>query len=512
MILGELLSRNARRYPDKTALVCGDTRLSFKQLNDRVNRLANGLVSLGLGKGDRVVIMADAGPEHIELSFATMERGMVVAPMNPRLPSRDLLHLINNAAPRVLVLGQDYRPLMESLRPDIRSVERFIVTGPTHDGMTGYEELLSLQPATEPAAPLREDDPLFLICSGGTTGLSKQIVHNYRSSLATMLNTMWLFGVQHDDVLCWCTPPFWGHMVPWLIAPHYYHGCTVVMLKDVSPDSMLQAIEREGVTTSMMSSGFLVSLLDCPNLAKHDLRSLRRLAVGGMPLPAEVWKRAKATFGNAVGQVYGQSELSPLSNLFPWEMNPSGTDRDVHRMRSVGREAIDVELRIVNERGEPVAPGEVGEVIGRGDSMMVGYWNNPRATQKTIRDGWVYTGDLATMDEDGYVYLLGRQADVITTAGKVLSPTEIEEAVYQHPGVYEAAVIGVPDKDAGESVKAIVVLKQDAKSSAEDIIGLCRRLLPAHAVPRTVEFVSELPRSPVGKVLKQTLRQQYSQG
>jgi len=212
MILGELLSRNARRYPEKTALVCGDTRLSFRQLNDRVNRLANGLMSLGLRKGDRVVIIADTSPQHMEVSFATLKCGMVVASLNPRLPTRDLLHLMNNAAPKAVVLDQEHKPLVESLRPDINGVERFIIAGPAQDDMLGYEELLSSQAPAEPAVQLLEDDPLFLVGSGGTTGLSKQIIHNYRSSLATMLNTMWLFGVEHDDVLCWFTPPFWGHI------------------------------------------------------------------------------------------------------------------------------------------------------------------------------------------------------------------------------------------------------------------------------------------------------------
>ncbi|MEW6034939.1 MAG: AMP-binding protein [Chloroflexota bacterium] len=512
MILDEVLSRNARRYPDKPGLVCEPHRFTFREFNDRVNRLVNGLSALGLSKGDRIAIVADSGHQHIELGFAAIKGGIALAPLNPALPPRDLAHLMNNARARAVVLGENYKGLVESLQPELKGVERFVILGSPQDAGLGYEDLIASHPATEPRVQLREDDVLFLVCSGGTTGLPKQIAHTYRSCLATMLNVFYVYGVKHDDVCVFATPPFWGQMIPWLICPHYYMGCTVVVLRNLTPQSLLETIQREKVTTGFLGSPFLPILLSYPDIHSYDFSSLRLVMSAGAPLPAEVWKQAKETFGDAIATVYGQSEMSPMTYLPPQEMTVTGSPEQVKRSRSVGREVLNVEVRVVNERGEDVPPGEVGEIIARGDSMMAGYWNNPQATERTIRGGYLYTGDMATRDAEGYVYLVGRQKDVINVGGKVLSPTEIEDIVYQHPAVQEAAAIGVPHPELGESVKVVVVLKQGKKATAEEVIALCRRYLPGIAVPQSVEFVSEFPKSPVGKVLKHKLRERYATG
>lgn len=509
-MLGEILERNARRYPNKTALVFQKNRLTFSDLNDRVNKLANALSDLGVKKGDRIVIVADTCPQHIEIACAGIKGGTVSTLLNPGLTPRELIYLINNAEANTVVLGENYKGLIDSLRPELKSVKNFIILGNPQDDMKGYDALINSSSPAAPEVPIEENDLLFLVCSGGTTGLPKQIMHTYGSSLVTMLNVMWAYRIVHDDICLFAVPAFWGQLIPWLIFTHLYMGCTIVILKDVNPMSVLEAVQQEKITTSFLGSPFLPLLLDFPELNRYDHSSLRCIVVAGTPLPTEIWKRAVKTFGNIFGQVYGLSEMSPITFLPPEDIVPEGPLEMVNKLRSCGREAINMHARVINEQGHDVPPGEVGEVIAKGKSMMAGYWNAPKATEETIRGGYLYTGDMATVDEEGYIYLVGRRKDIITSKGKILSPSEIEDIIYKHPAVQEAAVIGVPDDELGEAVKAVIILKTGKKASPSEIINLCQQHLSSDAVPQSVEFATSLPKSPVGKILKHKLREKYT--
>jgi len=511
-MLNEILERNARRYPNKTALVFQENRLTFAGLNERVNRLTNGLSGLGVSKGDRVAIVADTCAQHIEISCAGIKGRTATTLLNPGLSPRELIYLINNAEPNTVILGENYKGLIDSLRPELGSVKNFIIIGEPQDDMKGYDALIASSSPEEPRVKTEDDDLLFLLCSGGTTGLPKQVMYTHRGILFTMLNMIWVYRVEHEDIFLFAIPAFWAQVLPFLVLPHFYMGCPVVMLKDATPESVSETVQQEKITNTFLGSPFLPLLLDFPDLNKYDYSSLHRILVAGTPLPTEVWERAIKTFGKIFEQVYGLCEMSPITFLPPEDFVLEGPPEKVNRLRSCGREALNAQARIVSEQGEDISPGEVGEVIAKGKGRMAGYWNAPKATKETIRGDYLYTGDMATIDEEGYIYLVGRKKDVITIQGKMLSPSEVEDIIYRHPAVQEAAVIGVPDDELGEAVKAVIILKKGQEASSSEIIGLCKEHLPHHAVPQSVDFVTSLPKSPVGKVLKHKLREKYARG
>jgi len=251
-----------------------------------------------------------------------------------------------------------------------------------------------------------------------------------------------------------------------------------------------------------------MTVIEHPQLANYDTSSLRHVWFAGMPMPVDALKRALEIMGNIFFQCYGSTELLAMTNIIPEEQVAEGSPDNVRRLTSVGREATNVEVRVVNDEGKDVTPGEVGEVTGRGDNMMKGYWRMPRATEEALKDGYMHTGDLATVDEDGYIYLVGRKKDLIVSGGQPIYAVEVEEVIYQHPDVSEAAVIGVADENLGESVKAVVVLRKEGVSTA-DIIEFCQQRLPDYAVPKSCALIEALPRSPTGKILKRVLRQRF---
>lgn len=509
-MLDEILARNARRYPDKTGLVFKESRFTFSELNERVNRLTNALSALGVKKGDRMAIVADTCPQHIEAFFAGIKGGTATTMLNPGLNPQELTYLINNAEINTVVLGENYKGLINSLRPEIGCVKNFIIVGGPHNDMKGYDALITNSSPAEPVVQSKDDDLLFLACSGGTTGLQKQIMHTHRSIMAIMLDAIWAYRVAHDDVFLFATAPFWGVTIPLLVLPHFYMGCPIIMIEDTAPKSLLETIQQEKITNTFFGSPFLSPLLDYPDLNRFDYSTLRHILVAGSPLPAEVWQLAIKTFGKIFVQFYGASELPPITFLLPEDFVLEGAAEKVSRLRSCGREALNTRARVVDERGQDVSPGVVGEVIAKSKSLMKGYWNAPKATEAAIRGEYYYTGDMATIDEEGYVYLVGRKKDVITSRGKILSPAEIEDIIYRHPAVQEVAVIGAPDEELGEAVTAVIVLKTGLKTTQSEIMELCSQHLPPHAVPQSVDFITSLPKSPVGKVLKHKLRERYA--
>ena len=511
MIVEDIPSRNARRYPNKIAVVFGENRYTFRELNNRINSLANALGKMGLGKGDRIAMIADNCHQQVEMFWAAAKTGMATATLNPNLSPGELGYLINNARAKVLVFGENYSTLVEALRPQLDGVDDYIVIGVSTKEARSYEELVSCYPPLEPKFKIDDDDVLFLASTSGTTGPPKQIMHTYRSLLVGSLDWVCTFELKEKDILIYAGPPFWAHTLPLAEVASFYMGSTIVFANELSPYSILEAIEREKVTKIVIISALILELIDYPALSKYTHANLRRIIVGGAPLPPEVWRRAINSFGNIFMKAYGLGEMLPITFLFSSDFIFEGPPEKVRRLRSCGRESINAEAKVVDEQGNDVVPGQFGEVIAKGDSMMKGYWNAPKATEETIKEGYLYTGDLATVDDEGYIYLVGRKKDVITTRGRIIIPTEIEDIIYRHPQVAEAVAIGLPHEVEGEVVKAVVVLKPGKKASEEEVIELCRQHLPDYAVPRSVDFVDSLPRNPNGKILRRELRQWYAQ-
>jgi len=512
MIIEDIPKRNARRYPDKVALAFGNNRYTFRELNERINSFANALTNMGLKKGDTLAIVADNCNQYMELFWVAAKTGMVMAPLNPNLTQQELAGLICNAGAKIVVFSQSYQNLIESLRSQVAGVQEYITIGAPVEGAKSYEELVSSQPPLEPEVQTDDDDLLFVGSTGGTTGLSKQVMHTYRSILVTALEDIHASELKSRDVLLFAGPFFWALALLRILVPGFYMGCSIGIIQEFTPQCILQAIEREGVSVLLSGTSSIYNLVGYPDLDKYDRSSLRRILATGAPLPKEFWRRAVDTFGNIFTLLYGLCEFPHVSLLPPEDFVFEGSEEQTNKVRSCGREATNTEVRVVDEQGNDIQPGQVGEVIATSPCMMKGYLNAPRATEETIKRGYVYTGDLATVDKDGYIYLTGRKKDVITTQGKMLIPMEVEDVIYSHPEVFETVVIGVPDETLGEAIKAVVVLKKGGRATEKEIIELCQQHLPDYAVPKSVDFVERLPRSPTtGKILRRMLRDRYAE-
>ncbi len=511
MNFGEISRRNAQRYPDKTALIFENSRYTFKQFNDRVNKLANALSALNTSKGDKIAILSEGCNQYVEICCAAAKIGLVAATINPRLPTQQISYLINNADATTLVVADEYKEVAASLKPELPMVKNFIVIGSPWGEMRSYEQFISSHPAQEPHVEIDENELYYLACTSGTTGVPKQLMCTHRNLWADAVNLILLSHLEHNDIALLGNPPYWGRTVPWLMEPYFYMGCTVVLTKDLDVNHVLNAISKEKVTVSLIVSSFITSLMEHPELDKYDLSSLRFIWPIGTHLPEEVLRKAIKKMGKIFCMSYGTSEIPYLAYISPDEIVLEGPPEKLRRLHSCGRNAapMDSEMRIVDEEGRDIAPGEVGEVIGRGDLLMTGYWNMPQATEEVMRDGYFHTGDLATIDDEGYLYFLDRKKDSITSEGKLVPSIEVETILYRHPSILEAAIIGVPDEKLGETLKAIVVLKEGEKATAEEIISFCAQNLANYAVPKSVEFIDKLPRSPSGKVLKHQLRRDY---
>jgi len=506
MLLGDIMRLNAMKFPSKTALVFKDARLSYLELNRRVNRLANALLGIGVEPGDRVAVLADNCSQYVEVYFATSKGGMVVVPINNSLDAEGMTYIVSDSGANTIVFGEDYVDTINSLRPGLKTVRNYIAIGEA-PGAESYDKLLSSYPDDEPEVAIDENDTAWLLYPSGTTGPPKGVMLNHKSQIVDSANTLLTcFPINRSDIHLVILPLFHIGSL-WHMRCHFYMGNTTVLMDARDPKLILETIEREKVTTLCFVPPMIVPIVNHPDIEKYDVSSMRIMIYSGAPLPEGLQRRLNQIFGDIIIQVYALTEGGPAIVMPPLMEGPW---QEVKRAGSCGKEVINVEVKLVNEEGKDCAPGEVGEILARGDNIMKGYWNMPEATAKTLEGGYLHTGDLATRDEEGYYYITGRKKDTITSAGKPVYSPEIENVLSLHPAISEVAVIGVPDKELGEAVKAVVVLSTGQKATEEEIIGWCQGRLDDYKVPRSVVIVDRLPKTPSGKVLKNILRERYS--
>lgn len=511
--LAYMIRRAAFYHKDKTAVVCGDSRLTFQQVNCRSNRLAQALVRIGVAKGERLAVLLPNCPEFVEADFALIKAGLVRLPLNPRLSAKECVYIVGNAKASTLVFGHQFHEISEQIRQEVGSVKNFIVVGPGEKGNAlAYEELLGRQSDDEVSVDVADDDPYQILYTSGTTGRPKGAVTTFRSRLSTLATVLIdEMRVDPTDVLLSVAPLAHGGGTK--ILPHFLRGAGNVLLPKFTPESFCRTVEKEKVTTSWMVPTMVTLLLEYPDLKKFDLRSLKTVVYAAAPMPEATLRRALETFGDIFVQVYGLSEApNPVLLLPRVDHRLEGTEVQLRRLQSAGREVFGVQVRVINEEGKDAAPGEIGEIITTGDNLMTGYWNDPEATAESIRNGWFYTGDLAKVDDEGYVFIVDRRKDMIISGGFNVYPREVEEVLYRHPAVLEATVVGVPDPRWGEAVKAVVVRRPGMQVSPEEIIAFCQADMASYKKPASVDFVDELPKGPNGKILKREIKQQYWRG
>jgi long-chain acyl-CoA synthetase len=504
--VGEIMTRNAWRHPSGDAIVDPDTgrRSTFSEMNARINRLSHALRSeLGLAIGDRVAILSQNCTEYMEVFFATAKSGTIAQPLNWRLAVPELTRIINDGEPRVVVFHRAFADVVEKLQRLVE-VPHWIDFEPEQD--SAYEDLLRRHAEHEPTLEVGDDDPFFILYTGGTTGLPKGALHTHRSAWSIMVNQMAAERVAPTDVYLLTGQMF---HIPVVLAMNYLaHGRPVVLI-NFEAGRALQLIEEERVSAFLAITTMMNYLLEHPSLPTTDLSSLRLIQYGGGPMPEPVIRAAIERLGCDLTQGYGQTEGGTMTFLPPAVHRDAVAGRNVHRLKSCGLESHLTSVRVVDDGGRAVPRDRsvVGEIVVRSEANMIRYWRRPEETASTLRDGWMWTGDLATWDEEGFVYIIDRKKEMIISGGENIYPAQVEAAIYEHPAVLECAVVGVPDDTWGEAVKAIVTLKEGMSATADDIVETVRTRLASYMKPRQVDFVEAIPKSPTGKILKARLKE-----
>ncbi|MCB2225602.1 MAG: AMP-binding protein [Desulfarculaceae bacterium] len=504
MLMGRALARSAERNPGKTAIIYEDRSWTYDQLNRRVNRLCWALSAWGLAKGDKLAVLALNGPEYLEIYHACAKLGVWLVPINYRLKAPEVGYRLEHSRASALVLGPEYLPLFDGLDPECKRAvrDRVMVLGSelTPPAMASYEQMLAAGEEAEPEVDLAPEDILFIGYTGGTTGRSKGALTSNRAIVAGYLYKVLDYGLGPGEVTL--NPgPFW-HTAPRNFSSlALYMGGTAVVMKSFDPAEYLRLVAKHKVTYSFLVPTMFSAILGLGDHQDHDISSLKVLLSGGSPLPTPVKEAALRRFGPVLNEFYAATETLIVTSINAREMT--------RKTRSVGRPVWDSYVKLLDDKGRPTPQGQVGEVYMRCPSLFSGYYRDPEKTAASFRDGWFTLGDMGRLDEEGFLYIVDRRTDMVISGGENIYPSEVEEVLLRHPKVAEVAVIGVPDEKWGETLKAVVVLKNGQQSSYEEIAEYCADKLADYLKPRTVDFVAELPRSPVGKVLKRKLRDQY---
>jgi len=510
MSVGSVLRRGAFNFPNKVALVFGTERITYAELNRRVNCVANSLVKMGMQKGDRVAVLLHNCPEFIELYFACAKSGAVFVPINNLLKQKELLQIFEYIKPRFVMFDKDFTQIMQTTASEIKDVQFPIALHGESGVFRQYDDLVGGGEGSEPNVSVSDEDLVSIFLTSGTTGRPKGAMRTHRHDLINMMTCSVELGLRHDDRALLLFPFY--HVTFADSMRHFFTGNTVVIRREggFDPQDVLNILSTEKVTICQFVPTMINAMLQERRIEEYDLSSFRMLIYAASPMPVELLKQTMHRFKCQFFQLYGQTETGPLTTaLRPEDHVLEGSEAELARLASAGRPALDYELRIVDENGNDVAAGEVGEIVVRSDAMTIGYWELPEETARTIRNGWLYTGDFGKFDDERYVYIVDRKHDMIISGGKNIYPREIEEIIYTDDAVLEVAVIGVPDDYWGESVKAFVVLKDGKTATEEQIINLCKENIASYKKPKSVEFLQQLPKSPTGKILKRVIREQY---
>ena len=525
--IGYWLTRRAALTPEARALVWagdpgtpaspatatpldGDT-WTYAELNRRVNTLAHALRSLGVNAGDRVAYLDLNHPNFFVTLFATAKLGAILVPLNFRLTGPELTFIINDAGVHTLVYDQSFGGVIETIRGDlccrhiIRSVADPLADRTLPPGTRSFEDLFTDQRESDMDNQVKGDEVAWIMYTSGTTGRPKGAMLTHDNILWNNIQSWIAFDSQGADITLVCAPLF--HIGGLNVTPMsaFTKGATVVLMRSYDPVRVLELIERERVTTMFGVPAMFQFMALSPGFAEADLSSVRFFICGGAPVP-EPLIRLYGERGITFAQGYGLTETSPFCTIVPPEMAAA-------KVGSAGLPPFFTEVRLVDADDRPVtAPGERGEIVVKGPNVMKGYWNRPDATAEAIVNGWFHTGDVGVVDEDGFFFVVDRKKDMIISGGENIYPAEVEDVLYGHPDIAEAAVIGVPDPRWGETVRAIVVPKSGTSPTETAIMEWTQGRLARYKQPRSVVFVDVLPRNPAGKVLKYELRDRFGTG
>lgn len=520
MILTESLAKASKLFPHKHAIVCGGKRWTYREFHNRVNRLSHCLGAFGIKKDDKVAILHPNCHTFLETYYAIPQVGGISVPINTRLSPKEIAFILQDSDSKILIADSVFKNQVDAIRGEIRGIEKILWTGEAreNDGPIdlNYEKALKRNDfGSLPEPSIHGEDIAQIYYTSGTTGRPKGVMLSHKNGMTHALGTIAEIHLTDQDVWIHVAPLF--HLADaWATWAVTWVGGTHVLVREFDAKVVLETIQKEKVTLTNLIPTMLNLMVNHPDVGKFDYSSLRVLLSGGAPIAPEVVRKIVETFKCDYIQTYGMTETSPYLTLsILKEHLKKLSHEDQLRFKSkTGREFIGVELKVVNDRGEEVKKDEkeVGEIIVKGDIVTKGYWKLPDETNKSIKNGWLYTGDMAVIDEEGYVTIVDRKKDMILTGGENVYSTEVENILYMHPAILECAVVGVPDLKWGEAVKGIVVLKPGQKVTDQEVIQFCKERMAHYKAPKSIDFIEALPRTGSGKIHKKGLRDKYWEG
>jgi fatty-acyl-CoA synthase len=503
--IGDWIKKWSFLQPNKRALIFEEHPFTYQEVNLRTNQLSHFLLELGIQKGDRVSVLLYNCHQYIETFFALSKIGAILVPLNWRLAGPELEFIIKDSGSRILIFDTEFVEVVASLRLNLNlSNGNYISVGsPCPDWAKDYEKCLLENPVHEPhlEVSIGDEDPHILMYTSGTTGIPKGAILSHRKTFFNALNADIFYNLTSKDIMIVSRPMFHSGGLLVEAAPVLYKGGSLILKKRFRPNEILETIQKYRVTLlELPATVYQFILLEC-DLSQYDLSSVRCYFTGGERVPKAMLKEYYRK-GITISQIFGQTEASTITFLSP--------DDAVLKIGSVGLPVFHGEVRIVDKMGKDVSPAEVGEIIIRGPTLMSGYWNRPDLTSETIRDGWLYTGDLAKTDEEGYVYIVDREKDMYISGGENIYPAEIEKVLHSHPKIFDAGIVGVPDEKWGEVGKAFIVIKPGETMSNGEIFEFLKGKVAKYKIPKYVEFIEELPKTASGKIQKFLLKERHN--
>lgn len=511
MLVGDIVRRQGRINAKKVGLIDGDKKFTYEEINERVNRLANALLSLGLKKGNKVAFMANNCHEFAEAYFAVAKTGLIIVPVNARFNTNEVTYTLNQSESDAFVYQNEFDEIAKKVKENLTAVKHFVKVGGTEDDVRSYEAFLRSNSPEEPKVHVDIDDVAMIMYTSGASGEAKGVIITQRNLMATANSMVLELRIIPEDINLLVMPMFHAGGL-WPILTHFYRGAKTIILPRFDEDKVLQVVGKEKVTFLNLVPTTLRRLAIRPDLKNYNLESLRLIMYAGAPIPLHQLREAMRILGPYrfyTGLGATEAGCGGILSLTTAEHALALDGPLASKLGSVGRDSMDVEVKIVDDNGIELPVGKVGEIIAKGDKIALGYWKMAEETANTFKDGWLHTGDLGYRDEDAYVFIVGRKKDIIISGGENISSLEVEETISQHPAIAEVAVIGVPDELWGEVVKAVVVLKPgyQSKITEQKIISFSREGLAAYKCPKSVDFVAELPKNPAGKIKKGELKE-----
>ena len=516
MVIGDILRINALKFPKKVALIIEGDRYTYEQMNDESNRIANCLIRKGAREDVRVAVLEKTSVRAIQTLFGVTKSGATLVMINNLLRPRELEFILKDCEPTILFLGADHIDAVASIHNQVPSIQEFVSLAEGKKGVVSFSDWIEGSLPINPEKKINEGSTFNLLYTAGTTGVPKAAIYTHRgfweSLLCTIIDTP---GQSYDEI--WLGPVPLYHVGGFAtLMRAFLMSNTLILWESFDPQTYLETIEKEKVTILYAYPTMIHALVNHPDAKQYDYSTLRLVIYGGSSMPHSTLERAFEVFGCDFLQRYGATECcgAAISVLYPDDHRRAmqGDEEARRRLSSAGRASLGTLIKIVDDEGHEITkPGVIGEILARLNTPMEGYWRRLEDTKEALKEGWLSLGDMGMLDKDGYLCIVDRKKDMINSGACKIYPREIEEVLHTHPSILETTVIGVPDDYWGESVKALVILREGFKTTEEEIIAFCKANMASYKKPRYVEFIDSLPKNPGGKIDKKEVKRRYGQ-